>query len=461
MLKFNWMLLTACLIFLMAISGMVQGKQATPGESKPIAGAVPQGGLLLASQPWPDNRCYADQRGRSSFKGPGANLVETKSINLYSELQISDPPPLTVFRVLRAGKGNQIYFIYLGKDQDATLCAYNLNSGLQWNQPVSRYTNVCLDEKGKVYYILKNGYELDRVNPDGTGDWVRMFPIPGDDPLREDYLMVGKRVYVVATPPNDGKIYSISKTDPNDQWIYTYGPSTIHRMAEDAQGNLYVRFADRNKGIIKIGPDGVLKWRTPLVLPGVTPSPQLFGEFTPNDLGPICGQAGYIWGNERVSQFDDQGYTGVPFYVLAPDGSIYKSGGYGIDEDPLAACYGSDGRLYIATKGGVNCYQDGDDLQWSTNFPGPDTLRCMVMDADNVIYGASSDKLYVLEGSSGNILATLPITVTGELGTFSSLAIGDGGKLIWLNSRGRLKVFGTKLVKIPGAMKAMPLVKNK
>ena len=439
----------------MAINAMAWGADAKVVPEKAI-GANQSGisaGMSYISQPWPDSRCYADQRGRSTFKGPGANLIETKSVDLHSQLQISDPPNVTFFRALRVGKGNQIYFIYVDKNQDATLCAYALNSGLQWSRAVSRSTNICLDEKGKVYYILENGYELDRALPDGTGDWVRMFPIAVDNPLQAESLMVGKRVYVVTNPHNDGQIYSISKTDPNDQWIYAYGPSAIHRMAEDAQGNLYIRFADRNKGIMKIGPDGQLKWQTPLILPGVTPTPQPFGTLTPDDLGPICGQAGYIWGNERVSQFVNEGYVGVPFYILAADGSIYKSGGYGVDEDPLAACYGSDGRLYIAAKGGVNCYQDGDDLQWSTHLPGPDSLRCMAMDADNVIYGASSSKLYVLEGSSGNILATLPITVAGEAGAFSSLAIGDDGKLIWLNSRGYLKVFSKKLVGIIKPMK--------
>jgi hypothetical protein len=150
--------------------------------------------------------------------------------------------------------------------------------------------------------------------------------------------------------------------------------------------------------------------------------------------------------------------------VHDPDGRLHKSGTY--PDEIYAACVGTNGRLYVANKMTIYCYEDWDQYVWS-RYMGQ-YLDDMVMDIDNHLYVAqlytfrdrtrdaaerNDQNIFVLNPDDGTTIAEFSdLGVNTDILDYineeqyesvenSFLAIGDDGKLAFLHRSGLLQVY--------------------
>ena len=123
-------------------------------------------------------------------------------------------------------------------------------------------------------------------------------------------------------------------------------------------------------------------------------------------------------------------------------------------EWPRAVCMGGNGRFYMATQGEeIVCYDDWDIEAWRVPLSGNSSMLDMIMGGDDTVYVLYSTRLEDVRSihwasfdpTDGSAIVDMDIEVPHQfIGALSGeLAIGEGGKLIYLNSDGYLAVFSS------------------
>jgi len=139
----------------------------------------------------------------------------------------------------------------------------------------------------------------------------------------------------------------------------------IHRLSGDTSGNVYLRDKDWEKGLYKYDTNGVLQWQTTLICPFVQLASQPL-----EDMGPVCGDDGRVWLNERWAFIADKGYNSTPTYVLNTDGTIYDCGSDVIEKRYTGACYSTDRTLCLATDDAeIIAISDWGTTLWTSQLP--------------------------------------------------------------------------------------------
>jgi hypothetical protein len=239
---------------------------------------------------------------------------------------------------------------------------------------------------------------------------------------------------------------------------------------------------------------------------------------------PILSDDGLVWVASLYyndSATDQARKYGSRYHVvrdMSTSPSLVTQVGFPPGYRILKACYGGDGRIYLAMTGSyVACYKNGDKKVWQVQLDSPlaiekkmvyKTLQLpwageqggggssqespggigelnvreleispwsppkdgrqisdMIMDHYNTIYVICSyaegtaamrpSKLYVLNPDNGSTISVTDVDVPGEDGPINSLAIGCYGKLLLLNSAGYLNVYKEKKpMPRPGAMRS-------
>jgi hypothetical protein len=431
-------ILVFCLTFLI-LCGVARGDTAKPDESKKIIGSEGMGKEMYAAvSPWPNDRCYADRHGRSAYPGPGTNSYESINIDLLA--LGFEKTENSWFGNLRIGPGNSIYFTYNKNIGERWLCSYDLSNGIVWHEKCEALSDIALDGFGNVYYIKASAHKLVSRRPGGEINWETAMP---HATFLSTFMVktVGNRIYVDSELPGPDFFVVVGK-DGEVEVEWANDGLWIQNIAEDASGNFYLGYhrTDTIEGLYKIDKNGNTLWHSLLELPGITPYPS--GNYS--DRGPILLNGGLICGTKRDSDFEGMDSIEQPYYVLGADGSLLKSGYFGLGRDPLDVCYGKDGRLYISHWGMVACY-DNFSKAWETHLPGAESFYSMVMDSDGLIYGISMYFMMVLDPVTGNIVQELRLRDTVPPASYHNLAIGDDKKLFWLNTKGYLTVFAPKL----------------
>lgn len=438
MVKPRWIILAICIVTL-ASGGIARGDSAKPDDSKKFIGLEGIGReMFTAVSPWPNDRCYADRHGRSAFEGPGTNLYESIFIDLHT-LGLESTSGAW-FGNLRVGPGNSIYFTYNVNMGERRLCSYNITEGVLWQEKCEVLSDISLDGFGNVYYIKASSQKLVCRRPGGEINWELAMPHAS---FLSTFMVkaVGDRVYVDSEIPGPDGFYAIGKNgEVEARWVHD--GMSVKNVAEDSSGNFYIGYhrSDTNEGLYKIDKDGNELWHSLLELPGITPYPSA----SYSDRGPILLDGGLICGTKRGSGAEEWISSEYPYYVVNSDGSLYKSGYFGVGRVANQICYGKDGRLYIAHWGMVACYDDFSKA-WETHLPGAENFESMVMDSNGLLYGVSLYLLMVMDPETGNLETELRLSDSAPPSPYHELAIGADKKLIWLNSKGYLTIFAAKL----------------
>ena len=148
--------------------------------------------------PWPSERGYSEQTGRSRFNAPSEDMVEIASYDM--RLSLADHGK-DVFGGLRVGTNNMLYIFNSASRQ---LLAYSVKSGMQWKKSTESDVPPSLDEAGYIY-IIDDLNKLTSLNPDGTVRWTSGVPSPdiglpqlfgGPILHSRDVCLVGWYIYV-------------------------------------------------------------------------------------------------------------------------------------------------------------------------------------------------------------------------------------------------------------------------
>ena len=314
----------------------------------------------------------------------------------------------------------------------------------------------CIDQDRLLYYIDEGLQSLRCVHAD-TGEALWQSNLPRE----VEYASVemgGKYVYVYALPTG----YAACA-------LYAYDRQGEIKNLEDRTGQYMWRkdglggwpagiIEDTMKGrilflttwdIYQFSLSGVEQWSRNVWDRGYMDNESV--------LPPILGKDRRIWVYCPNS---------LEWWIIDPEtgGGIYKSGTY--DSKIYAACAGTDGRLYVATKRDVTCYKDWDEEVWKANFG--QYIDDMIMGADDKLYlvqlysyhsttgmaiDVNDQKIFTLDPSNGAIINEFEgIGVDRDVLDYidqedyesinnSFLAIGDKSRLAFLHRSGLIQVY--------------------
>jgi hypothetical protein len=446
------------------------------------------GRAAISNQPWPMARGNSFRNGRSTYPGPGAIAKFSWLCDIFYAVGPCGTIPedrWMVFQDLLVNSTNYFFSIVHYKDIETTgftseykkyvyhgyhtvmgNLAFPGSNGLPGNLSME----TCLDPYGnlfRTYPLALKKYEFNYDDYDCAWSCVWSSDIPYCDTLNYDegyrYLtnLVGKRIYLHRGIM--GGPFYITAFDHGGgvAWHSEMFNNPLYGMMEDPDANLYLRVF--NEGLYKLAPDGRILWH---VLQDPYQMKKQFTGVAPRDksglTGPIYGDDGRIW----VCTLRGLS-TAAQYHVFNPDGSQYKSCSFGAGIDPCVCCCGDDGRFYVATSNlDVRCYNDWDELVWSTALAEPiittglTAIQDMVMDSNNMIYvllyRAQADTHnieFFAINPNGEIVSDIESYLPYRAGPENELAIGNDKKLVCLNSAGYVG-FASGFEIDPGAIKS-------
>jgi hypothetical protein len=313
-----------------------------------------------------------------------------------------------------------------------------------------------LDEDGLIYYIEEDGDELICATVDAVEVWRYGIPTLGPSAV----ITVGKKfVYVnVCTTAHRSNLYLYDRQgeienieDRTGMYESTFDDihGSVIAIVEDYPNGIFYMITTR--WVCSCGFGGDIIWTDYLWERG----------YTPHYTGALL-----MLGHDRRPWV----YCPIDFSwrVFNRDGTVYKQGAF--DGPIRAACIGVDGRLYLAFKRTVHCYDDWDEHQWSM-FVG-EYIDDMVMDIDNFIYAVTlytyrssledgteinNQKILVLDPEDGSIVTSFSdLGVNTDILNYineedresidnSYLAIGENRSLAFLHRSGLLQVYNPSL----------------
>ena len=440
---------------------------AGPGQMQPpsgmLAGPKLPGGLnpgkiaLQPTSPWPSRRYDAANRGCSPYNGPNRRAFKSKDFDILKDLSLTNAGTLG-FNGLITGPNNRIYFTY--GDGNA-LVAYDLSTGYLHQNPVGFSGKpFSLDYFGNVYVIDPNKTQLECLGADGSKLWGANMEGGGTEGVPRG---VGQYVYastlVSILYPGIGELGQANYVDVWDEsggWGFVMGTfdNKIIGVAEDPDGFSYAQTTDK---FAKYDWQGHQLWRIDLAFTGDD-------EDAAKCQGPIIGYDG------RVLVVTD---PYIPEYrIVNPDGSIYKSvvnpgghaaggliisGGF-MPRIPAVFCMDNNGRLYVAIGNRITCYTGWTEKVWDVPFSMSCAVQDMLIGGNGVIYVLYTAAFGVngqihtvhwvsLNLSDGNVIADVDIGIpdAARQKLPGQLALGENGKLVYLNAGRYLAVFESGL----------------
>jgi outer membrane protein assembly factor BamB len=274
--------------------------------------------------------------------------------------------------------------IYAGSE-DRKLYAINPNGTQEWAFSTGGWvvSSPAVGPDGTIYVGSHDGY-LYAVNPDGTRKWA--FKTLGG--FQRDWVVSSPAVDCDGTiyvGSEDHRLYAINPKDGSQKWAFLTGAAVSSSPAIDADGTIYVESFDGY--FYAINPDGSQKWTIRV-----------------GDGGHSCPAIGPD-GTIYVGSY----YDGK-LYAISPSGNqqwVFPLGG-----QAASAAVGSDGIIYVGSKGGTfyAINPDGSE-RWSFSS-GWVYQTSPVVDSDGTIYvGSSSHKsLYAINsGSKGLADSAWPV----------------------------------------------------
>ena len=466
MLTRKTLVLVTCIIVLLTISGTAWGDTGKPKPSEqleikqPGNYALEQNRAVLAKAPWPTAYGKADRAMCSDSKGPGGVIATLTGKDIFTLIMLGYDRGPSEFPGILIGPGN-IAYIHHYREGKSTIHAYSLESGFLWDAQIKIRTNFCLDTSGRVYTLESYGqpyesrYEVVCRTSSGAIVWNYRF----GPSLTIDILTVGKHVYVVDRGNQEFFITAIN-LDGTKAWSKgPYEPWAWPKCAADVQGNLYMKFDRRNMGVWKFDDEGDIQWKVPLNYRGASPLASSASE----QVGLMCVDDGRVLVDDLEHHYTTDDYNADPYLVINPDGTIFKSGNLGEGTKSTMACYGSDGRLYVATiDNKIKCFNNWNQQVWVTQLPFGNLsqdgeITAMILDSENIVYSVYAlgkmRVLYMLDPSNGEMLGAKTIELPNQnaenLGDKDFLAIGDDELLIWFNSKGSLRVYEATMEDLP------------
>ena len=457
-------------------------KVAKPGVEKQSIEEIFDLPTMIAVPKWPMDYGPIDNTRRAKVSGPGSNLKETASVDLFNsgfeweelitgnfglsgQTQVHTFFPSDredSFSNLLVGAGNKLYFSMDYPSPGATF-AYRIPTGQLW-QTLYASTGTALDNKGHLIYSSESIFIVSSY-----GKWSHFavmpeYPAYGRGFGSYYYADVGYHSMYDWQADVELRAYNSQGVEV---WVNDHILGKVDALAEDSDRFVYVR--DHGEGLRKISPTGETIWDIKM------PSAKYSLNYDKHMLGPIPGPDGRIWTSTKI--WGDEGLVTIPgatpgsgkkstemkrgpvFVVVNADGTIYKYGKYANRSMPRIACLGGNGVLYIAFEDGtVAGYQDWDQLVGEWQTPAENGIHDMIMDKDNWIYIAytayglldlgKATYLSVLHPLKGESKKTFKIEVPSEwVDSDVELAIGEDGKLFYLHSAGYLKEYspGAKL----------------
>jgi hypothetical protein len=305
-----------------------------------------------------------------------------------------------------------------------------------------------MDDKGRLFLVNDDKHRLVCLDANGAEAWTAN--LPGDifEKRLDEVWDVGRRVYV--TKCMVGNIY-VSAWERNGSLAWEAGPldSLVMGISEGEDDYVYV---NTRNGLHQYDWDGNNTWHIEFTTPG-TDLPR------GTHLGPIIGTDNRVYVNDPYNS---------EFYIYNPDGSLYSEGVYTdyhthyYNNDPRAACVGSDGRFYVACFTDVICFENWTDEVWRASIGEEMYLQDIVMGSNDIIYalyqtrkgiqpGGAEFHWVSLRPADGSTIVDVDIEVLEQFWAvaYGELAIGQDNKLIYLNHSGYLAVFEPLKIHFP------------
>jgi len=379
----------------------------------------------FAKVPWPIDTGNERNTARSTYAGMTGEGYRVVSTDVDVVPHNPYLPGEKSYNGLLVSNDDKVYFL---ESKTMSIVPYSITSGFPSMQYFQSNSTMppCLDNQGQIYYI--HGENLVNLNSyPSRPDWSEELPAG----VYKNVMCVGDRIYT-----------SVEGQRNYVQAWYTSG----YRMCEVEVWGAPVGIAEvpfskdfyvqTETHIYKFDSFGNELWVDYLFMDS---------KIEPGDyevFGPIIRHDGKIWLND----------------ARQPKWFIYGGGGILVDSDyfyghtPVAACMRGDGTFFLAFDDQeVEQYYSSDwtDVHMRYEFDGD--LVDMILDGDDTVYfcylnGNNSAYLWksVLDDpyltSVHGIDTGIPANLCDpEYGV--DMAIGEGGKLLFLHEKGWLSVF--------------------
>lgn len=399
---------------------------------------------LLARVPWPLDSGDPRNNHRSTYSGltnEGLNVI-SKDVDVIPHNPYL--PGEEKFEGLLVSNDDRIYFF---ESKTMSIIAYSLTGGFPAQSTIqsNSYKPPCLDRKGEIYYI--SGENLANLpGYPARQSWAEELQ-PG---VYKNVMCVGDRIYTsVEGQHNYVQVWLNSGNQVCE--VEVYG-APVGVAESSFRKEFYVQTDD---WLYKFSSTGDELWKTQLI--GDVHAEQKQRE----TFGPILGTDNRIWLNDAME---------ARWYIIDYDGNIVESDWFH-GHSPVAVCLRNDGALFIAydDQSAVQYYSsDWTDEHITYQYEGP--LVDMICDGDGTVYFC-----YLNENNSAYLWRSLLddpylTSVYGvDTGIPSDLcdpeygvdmAIGEGGKLIFLHEKGWLTVTqGSSIwTTLPGVLELTPML---
>ncbi len=406
--------------------------------------------------PWPNIRGNSINSSRSTFKGPGGMMYKSGTFDRLELSRSEMENDNKYYRNLIASFHDRLIFQEFPSKTIKCVHAQNMTR-VQWQLWSGSHKPPCLAKDGTIYLINRDGRLVCAHSTTGGEIWTRDLPEDG----RAAVELAAKYVYTSVYDSTLSSSYvqawdwqeSTTTNDRTGALVWSVGPvqGSVLGIAEDDYRNAV--YVQTNRYLYKYDQeDGVSEWSRPYT--------NLISPQSESEFGPMVGRDRRIWVYT---------HAGAGWQVFNEDGTTYKSGSYG--ERIRAACIGTDGRLYIATKTNVKCFDDWSVQVWDKPFGR--YIDDMIMDSDDRIYVSKmyyyrstsgreieqyDQNIHVIDPSDGRTIFTaydlgIDVDVVGmitdaEGGGFgmSCLAICENNRLAFLHANGVLHVYNPFLI---------------
>ncbi len=407
---------------------------------------------LKYSSPWPSERGFSGNTGRTGFDGPAGLSTLVKSYTMGEV--ISDPVQEKRYRGLRVGPDNKICYMDSSNEYifqfplDGVVGQEEFEGGSE--------TPPCFDNTGNFYFIAPGSGDSasELVSYDST--WVTERWRKNMPPSNErGILIAGERVYTFSEYAN-AHCLQVWARDGKKLYNITFPDKVLSAAEDNANDYFYAQTVDT---VYKYDYTGAKLWET-------QPFPEHESEYGLEPevrLGPIVCPDGRLW----VRDADTPTWV-----VLESDGTKYKEkedissvlppGLEGPSYYTVAVALDSKGRFYEVTRDSgmalmstLSCYDDYDQQVWTKSLVDFG-ITDMVLDAKNRIYicydyydPSSQTYSYMwqirnsTDGSTihAQVIADIPKDLIRTHGIGAELAIGEDGYLVFLHNGGFIAAY--------------------
>ena len=380
---------------------------------------------LFARVPWPMDSGDPRNNHRSTYSGltnAGYNVI-SKDVDVVPHNPYL--PGEKKYEGLLVSNDDRIYFL---ESKTMAILAYSLTGGFPAQSTIqsSSYKPPCLDRKGEIYYI--HGENLANLpSYPARQSWSEELQ-PG---VYKNVMCVGDRIYTsVEGQHNYVQVWLNSGNQACE--VEVYG-APVGVAEAPFNKDFYVQTDD---WFYKFSSNGTEQWKTQLVA-------NVHAEQRTREIyGPILGTDNRIWLNDAME---------AKWYIFDYNGNIVESDWFH-GHSPVAACMRADGTLFIA-------YDDQSAVQYYSSdwtnehitYQYDGALVDMICDGDGTVYfcylSGDGDSYLWRSLLDDPYLTSIYGVDTGipsylcdpEYGV--GMAIGEGGKLIFLHEKGWLSVF--------------------